>query len=65
MVAAASLGALASARSQMLFEHRQIDVAHACTTLCHDMADMSYRPQIAHGRLGAIALPLERCGEAI
>ena len=62
MVAAASLGARTSARSQMLFERRQIDGARACIALCHDVADMSCRPQIAHGRVGAIALPFERCG---
>jgi hypothetical protein len=49
----------------MLFERRQIDGAHACIALCHIVADMSCRPQISHGSLRAIALPFERCREAI
>ena len=36
-----------------------------CAMLGHDMADMSCRSQIAHCRRGAIALPFERCCEAV
>ena len=65
VVATSSPGARTSTGAQVLAERRQIDVGQACAMLGHDMADMSCRPQIAHCRRGAIALPFERCCEAV
>ena len=60
VVATPAAGASASTGSQVLAERRQIDLAQACATLGRDMADMSSRPQITHGRGWAITLPSER-----
>ena len=59
MVAAASFGARTPAAAQVLAERRQIDVAQAPAALDHDVAGMSSRTQIAHGRVWAVALPFE------
>jgi hypothetical protein len=65
VVATSSRGARTSTGAQMLAERWQIDVGLACAMLGHDMADMSCRPQIAHCSGRAIALPFERCCEAV
>ena len=61
LVAAPSHGARTSTSAQVLAELRQINVARQCPLPSYDMAEVRCRPQISHGRTGAIALPLE-CG---
>lgn len=53
-----------TADAQIFAERLQIDVA-AHATLGHDMADMSRRPQIAHGRRAVVVLPFECRCEAV
>jgi hypothetical protein len=65
VVAAPSHGARTSTTAQVLAEHRQINVARHCPLSSHDMAKVRCRPQISHGRAGAIALPLERGCETV
>ena len=65
VVAAPSLGARTSATAQVLAERREINVARHCPLPSHDMAKVRRRPQISHGRGGAIPLPLERGCEAV
>ena len=65
VVATASPGARTATGSQVLAEHRQINVAQACALIGHDMAKMRSRPQISHGRARAVALPFERCREIV
>ena len=55
----------ASTTAQVLAEHRQINVARHCPLPSHDMAKVRCRPQISHGRAGAIPLPLERGCETV
>ena len=61
VVATPSYGARTSTSAQVLAEHRQINVARHCPLPSLDMAEVRCRPQISHGRAGAVALPLE-CG---
>ncbi|MGZ9112384.1 MAG: hypothetical protein ACXW3X_15225 [Rhodoplanes sp.] len=65
VVATPSHGARTSTNAQVLAEHRQINVARHCPLPSHDMAEVRCRPQISHGRSGAIALPLERGCETV
>ncbi|SPJ17220.1 hypothetical protein SBBP2_2600004 [Burkholderiales bacterium] len=65
VVATPSHGARTSTSAQVLAEHRQINVARHCSLPSHDMAEVRCRPQISHGRAGAIALPLERGCETV
>src|SRR5882757_11228283 len=65
VVAAPSHGARTSTTAQVLAEHRQINVARHCPLPSHDMAKVRCRPQISHGRAGAIPLPLERGCETV
>jgi hypothetical protein len=65
VVAAPSDGARTSTSAQVLAEHRQINIARHCSLPSHDMAEVRCRPQISHGRAGAIALPLERGCETV
>ena len=65
VVATASPGARTATGSQVLAEHRQINVAQACALIGHDMAKMSSRRQISHGRARVVALPFERYGEVV
>ncbi len=60
VVAAPSHGAGTSTSAQVLAEHCQINVARHYPLPSHDMAEVRCRPQISHGRAGAIPLPLER-----
>ena len=65
VVATPSHGARTSTSAQVLAEHRQINVARHCPLPSHDMAEVRCRPQISHGRAGAIPLPLERGCETV
>src|SRR5208337_4660564 len=65
MVAASSYGARTSTSVQVLAEHRQINIARHCSLPSHEMAEVCCRPQISHGRAGAIALSLERGCETV
>ena len=65
VVATPSHGARTSTTAQVLAEHRQINVARHCPLPSHDMAKVRCRPQISHGRAGAIPLPLERGCETV
>src|ERR1700686_1984660 len=47
VVATSSARARTSTGAQVLAERRQINIARSCTLLCHDMAEMSCRPQIS------------------
>src|SRR5271165_3162707 len=65
VVAAPSHGARTSTSAQVLAEHRQINVARHCSLPSHDMAKVRRRPQISHGRAGAVPLPPERGCETV
>jgi hypothetical protein len=65
VVATPSHGARTSTSAQVLAEHRQINVARHCSLPGHDMAEVRCRPQVSHGRAGAIALPLKRGCETV
>jgi len=65
VVTTPSHGARTSTSAQMLAEHRQINVARHCPLPGHDMAEVRCRPQVSHGRAGAIALPLKRGCETV
>jgi hypothetical protein len=65
VVATPSHGARASTSAQVLAKLRQINVARHCPLPSHDMAEVRRRPQISHGRAGAIALLLERGCETV
>src|SRR5271167_512994 len=65
VVAAPSHGARTSTTAQVLAEHRQINVARHCSLPSHDMAKVRRRPQISHGRAGAVPLPPERGCETV
>ena len=65
VVAAPSHGARTSTSAQVLAEHRQINIARHCSLPSHDITEVRCRPQISHGRAGAIALPLDRGCETV
>ena len=65
VVPAPSHGARTSATAQVLAECREINFARHCPLPSHHMAKVRRRPQISHGRVGAIPLPLERGCETV
>ena len=65
VVAASTHGARTSTSAQVLAEHHQINVARQCPLPSDDMAEVRCRPQISHGRAGAIAPSLKHGRETI
>jgi len=68
VVATSSARARTSTGAQVLAERRQINIANIARPgplPGQDMAEVRCRPQVSHGRAGAIALPLKRGCETV